>query len=65
MEKKIINNFKNSIILKPSIVYSVDDKFTTNFMSLLSRLPIMPFIIMAKQNLVLFMYRLCRYNSII
>ncbi len=41
-EKKIINNFKNSIILKPSIVYSVDDKFTTNFMTLLSRLPFIP-----------------------
>ena len=27
---------------KPSIVYSVDDNFTTNFMSLLSMLPIMP-----------------------
>jgi len=41
-EKKIFKNFKNSIILKPSIVYSVDDKFTTNFMTLLSRLPFMP-----------------------
>ncbi len=41
-EKKIIKNFKNSVIIKPSIVYSVDDKFTTNFMTLLSRLPIMP-----------------------
>ena len=41
-EKKIIKNFKNSIIIKPSIVYSVDDKFTTNFMTLLSRLPFMP-----------------------
>ena len=41
-EKKVIKNFKNSIILKPSIVYSVDDKFTTNFMTLLSRLPFMP-----------------------
>ena len=44
-KKKLIKNFKNSIILKPSIVYSVDDKFTTNFMSLLSRLPIMPLIL--------------------
>ena len=35
-------NFKNSIILKPSIVYSVDDNFSTNFMTLLSRLPMMP-----------------------
>ena len=41
-EDKIKINFKNYLILKPSIVYSVDDKFTTNFMSLLSKLPIMP-----------------------
>ena len=41
-EDKIIKNFKRSIIIKPSIVYSVDDKFTTRFMTLLSRLPIMP-----------------------
>ncbi len=41
-EKKIIKNFGNSIILKPSIVYSVDDNFTTRFMKLLSILPIMP-----------------------
>ena len=41
-EKKVIKNFKNSIIIKPSIVYSVDDKFTTKFMSLLSALPVMP-----------------------
>ena len=41
-EKKITENFSNHIILKPSIVYSVDDKFTTNFMSLLSKLPLIP-----------------------
>ena len=41
-EKKIIKNFSNSIILKPSIIYSVDDNFTTRFMKLLSILPIMP-----------------------
>ena len=41
-EKRIRENFKKSIILKPSIVYSVDDKFTTKFMSLLSILPLMP-----------------------
>ena len=28
--------------MKPSIVYGVDDNFTTNFMTLLNRLPIMP-----------------------
>ena len=41
-EKRIRENFKKSIILKPSIVYSIDDKFSTSFMSLLSKLPIMP-----------------------
>ena len=41
-EKKIYNNFPISTILRPSIVYSVDDNFTTNFMTLLSRLPIFP-----------------------
>ena len=41
-ENKIKNNFRRYIILKPSIVYSVDDNFTTNFMSLLSKIPLMP-----------------------
>ena len=41
-EKKIKNNFKKSIIIKPSIVYSVDDKFSTKFMTLISRLPVIP-----------------------
>ena len=41
-EKNILNNFSLSTILRPSIVYSVDDKFTTNFMSLLNLLPIFP-----------------------
>ena len=41
-EKKILSNFKKPVIIKPSIVYSVDDKFSTNFMSLLSKFPIMP-----------------------
>ncbi len=41
-ENLVKKNYDKSIILKPSIVYSVDDKFTTNFMSLLSLLPIMP-----------------------
>ena len=40
--KKIKNNFKKSIIIKPSIVYSVDDKFSTKFMTLISRLPVIP-----------------------
>jgi len=41
-ENKIKKNFDRSVILKPSLVYSVDDNFTTNFMTLLNRLPIMP-----------------------
>ena len=41
-ETKVRQNFSKSVILKPSIVYSVDDNFTTNFMRLLSILPIMP-----------------------
>ena len=41
-EKSILNNFPLATILRPSVVYSVDDNFTTNFMTLLSRLPIFP-----------------------
>jgi len=41
-EKEILNNFPMATILRPSIVYSVDDNFTTNFMTLLRRLPIFP-----------------------
>ena len=41
-ENAVKKNFHKSIILKPSVIYSVDDNFTTNFMSLLSILPFMP-----------------------
>ena len=41
-EKIVRKNFNRSIILKPSIVYSVDDNFTTNIMSLINWLPIFP-----------------------
>ena len=41
-EKNILNNFQISTILRPSIVYSTDDNFTTSFMTLLNRLPIFP-----------------------
>ena len=41
-EKNILSNFSLATILRPSIVYSVDDNFTTNFMTLLNRLPIFP-----------------------
>tara|TARA_B100000401_G_scaffold246559_1_gene167261 strand:+ start:157 stop:1122 length:966 start_codon:yes stop_codon:yes gene_type:complete len=41
-EINILKNFPLTTILRPSIVYSVDDNFTTNFMTLLNRLPIFP-----------------------
>ena len=41
-ENEILDNFPLATILRPSIVYSVDDNFTTNFMTLLSRLPVFP-----------------------
>ena len=41
-EKNIINNFSNLNILRPSVVFSVDDNFTTNLMTLLNLLPIFP-----------------------
>jgi nucleoside-diphosphate-sugar epimerase len=41
-EMNIQKNFPLATILRPSIVYSVDDNFTTNFMTLLSRLPFFP-----------------------
>ena len=41
-EKNIQKNYILSTILRPSVVYSVDDNFTTNFMTLLNRLPFFP-----------------------
>ena len=41
-ENKIFQNFPLASVLRPSVVYSVDDNFTTNFMTLLNRLPIFP-----------------------
>ena len=41
-EIDILKNFSSSTILRPSVVYSVDDNFTTNFLTLLNRLPIFP-----------------------
>ena len=41
-EESIRKNFKVATILKPSVVYSVDDNFTTNFMSIFNILPIFP-----------------------
>ena len=41
-ETNIQKNFPLATILRPSVVYSVDDNFTTSFMTLLSRLPFFP-----------------------
>ena len=41
-ELNIQKNFPLATILRPSVVYSVDDNFTTSFMTLLSRLPFFP-----------------------
>ena len=41
-EVNIQKNYPLASILRPSVVYSVDDNFTTNFMTLLSRLPFFP-----------------------
>ena len=41
-ETNIQKNFPLATILRPSVVYSVDDNFTTNFMTLLNRLPFFP-----------------------
>ena len=41
-EKEILNNFNKAVVARPSIVYSVDDNFTTQLMTLLSLMPIFP-----------------------
>ena len=51
-EKNILKYFPSAIILRPSLVYSVDDNFTTNFMTLLSRLPIFPLYYSGKTKFV-------------
>ena len=41
-EKNILDNFSRSKILRPSVVFSNSDNFSTQFMTLLNRLPIFP-----------------------
>jgi NADH dehydrogenase len=41
-EMNVLKNFPLATILRPSVVYSVDDNFTTNLMTLMSRLPVFP-----------------------
>jgi NADH dehydrogenase len=41
-ESNVLKNFPLATILRPSVVYSIDDNFTTNFMTLLNRMPAFP-----------------------
>ena len=41
-EKEILKNFPLSTILRPSLVYSSSDNFSTSMMTLLNRLPVVP-----------------------
>jgi len=41
-EEKILKNFPLATILRPSLVFSQDDQLTTNFLTLLNRLPLFP-----------------------
>ena len=41
-EKNILNNFPKATILRPSVVFSSSDNFSTLFMTLLNRLPFFP-----------------------
>ena len=41
-ETRVLENFPLATVLRPSVVYSIDDNFTTNFMTLLNRLPFFP-----------------------
>ncbi len=41
-EKKVIENCPDATIIKPSVVYSVDDNFTTRFMSIMGLIPFFP-----------------------
>ena len=41
-EKLALENFSKTTILRPSLVYSVDDSFTTRFFSLLNLFPVFP-----------------------
>jgi len=41
-EKEILKNFPLATILRPSVVFSVEDQFTTSMMTLLNRLPFFP-----------------------
>jgi NADH dehydrogenase len=43
-EKNILNNFNNSVILRPSLVFGPEDQFFNKFASLAEFLPVLPLI---------------------
>jgi len=49
-ENKIKKTFSNFVILKPSIIYSVDDNFSTMLMRMLKYLPLFPIYFEGKTN---------------
>ncbi|MBD1173187.1 complex I NDUFA9 subunit family protein [Pelagibacterales bacterium SAG-MED03] len=51
-ENNILKSFPLATILRPSVVYSVDDNFTTNFMTLLNRLPVFPLYYQGKTKFI-------------
>jgi uncharacterized protein YbjT (DUF2867 family) len=51
-ENNVLKNFPLATILRPSVVYSVDDNFTTNFMTLLNRLPAFPLYFQGKTKFI-------------
>ena len=50
-ESNIFNNFPLATVLRPSVVYSSDDNFTTTFMTLLNRLPFFPHLLWWKNKI--------------
>jgi len=41
-EKNILSNFPIATILRPSLIFSVEDSLTTHFLNLLNKLPVFP-----------------------
>ena len=57
-EKNVLSNFPQATILRPSIVYSIDDNFTTNFMTLLKICHFSLCITLERLNLCQFIVRI-------
>ena len=54
-EKNIQDNFKPSVILRPSVVFGPEDKFFNTFASLAQFSPVLPLVGGGKKNLHLSM----------